>query len=243
MNNCSTNHLYLMSFVVGSDSGLALVSAPTARQADQLLRNGGKYNGSPSSYTILQTRDIGLASTLRTEVLMESYVNALVAFDAIMSVANKYIGPQGYEGKSAYDVALEHGYSGSEEEWIASLKGEKGNTGDPAGFGELKANIIDPMAVGTPGVTLNSDGPDTAKNMEFVFRNLRGQVGPQGEVGPMVPTVNALDSEDNQISANALSAAQGPVIKTMFDQMSARVDGAVFVGQTVESWSDDEPNE
>ena len=123
------------------------------------------------------------------------------------------------------------------------MKGEKGNTGDPAGFGELKANIIDPMAVGTPGVTLNSDGPDTAKNMEFVFRNLRGQVGPQGEVGPMVPTVNALDSEDNQISANALSAAQGPVIKTMFDQMSARVDGAVFVGQTVESWSDDEPNE
>lgn len=33
----------------------------------------------------------------------------------------------GYEGKSAYDVAKAKGFSGSETEWLASLKGDKGD--------------------------------------------------------------------------------------------------------------------
>ena len=36
---------------------------------------------------------------------------------------------QGVDGKSAYEIAKEHGYSGTEEEWLASLKGETGATG------------------------------------------------------------------------------------------------------------------
>ena len=31
-------------------------------------------------------------------------------------------GPQGPKGKSAYEVALENGFTGTEEEWLASLK-------------------------------------------------------------------------------------------------------------------------
>lgn len=38
-------------------------------------------------------------------------------------------GHDGADGKSAYLLAVEHGYSGSESEWLASLKGEKGDTG------------------------------------------------------------------------------------------------------------------
>jgi hypothetical protein len=33
-------------------------------------------------------------------------------------------------GMSAYKLAVEHGYEGSEEEWLASLKGDKGDKGD-----------------------------------------------------------------------------------------------------------------
>lgn len=36
---------------------------------------------------------------------------------------------QGEDGKSAYEVAVEHGYSGTEEEWLESLKGEPGEEG------------------------------------------------------------------------------------------------------------------
>ena len=36
----------------------------------------------------------------------------------------------GADGKSAYEIAVEHGYVGTEEEWLASLKGEPGETPD-----------------------------------------------------------------------------------------------------------------
>lgn len=38
-------------------------------------------------------------------------------------------GDDGADGKSAYEIAVEQGYSGTEEEWIASLKGEDGEDG------------------------------------------------------------------------------------------------------------------
>ena len=36
----------------------------------------------------------------------------------------------GLDGKSAYEIAVEHGYVGTETEWLASLKGEPGETPD-----------------------------------------------------------------------------------------------------------------
>ena len=37
---------------------------------------------------------------------------------------------QGMAGKSAYELAVEKGYRGTEEEWLESLKGDNGNKGD-----------------------------------------------------------------------------------------------------------------
>lgn len=37
----------------------------------------------------------------------------------------------GADGKSAYEIAVEHGFEGTEEEWLESLKGEKGDPGPP----------------------------------------------------------------------------------------------------------------
>ena len=33
-------------------------------------------------------------------------------------------GPQGDAGKSAYQIAVDNGYNGTESEWLASLKGD-----------------------------------------------------------------------------------------------------------------------
>ncbi|MEK3886533.1 hypothetical protein [Bacillus sp. FSL K6-3431] len=41
-------------------------------------------------------------------------------------------GEQGPPGPSAYEIAVENGFSGSEQEWLDSLKGNKG---DPGGRG------------------------------------------------------------------------------------------------------------
>ncbi|MEY8443369.1 hypothetical protein AALA52_03810 [Lactococcus ileimucosae] len=37
-------------------------------------------------------------------------------------------GLPGQEGKSAYQIALEHGFNGTEQEWLASLKGDSGGS-------------------------------------------------------------------------------------------------------------------
>ena len=42
---------------------------------------------------------------------------------------------KGGDGKSAYEVAQDNGFTGSPEEWLASLKGEKGDKGDPGSGG------------------------------------------------------------------------------------------------------------
>ena len=38
---------------------------------------------------------------------------------------------QGKDGKSAYEIACDNGFQGSEEEWILSLKGKDGEPGTP----------------------------------------------------------------------------------------------------------------
>lgn len=76
---------------------------------------------------------------------------------------------------------------------FSGLKGEtgaKGDTGDQgiqgipgvaAGFGTPTATVDD--NVGTPGVTVQASGPDTAKVFSFAFANLKGETGAQGIQG------------------------------------------------------------
>lgn len=70
-------------------------------------------------------------------------------------------GAQGIQGLSAYQVAVQHGFEGTEAEWLISLKGEKGETGpkgdkgDPGEKGEK----------GDPG----SDASVTKQNVEAVL--------------------------------------------------------------------------
>ncbi len=40
------------------------------------------------------------------------------------------------DGKSAYDIAVENGFSGTYQEWLDSLKGEVGDTGSEGDKGE-----------------------------------------------------------------------------------------------------------
>ena len=48
-----------------------------------------------------------------------------------MLTALQYVAanPKGLDGKSAYEIAVEHGYKGTEEEWVWSLKGDPGRDG------------------------------------------------------------------------------------------------------------------
>jgi len=68
-------------------------------------------------------------------------------------------GQKGADGKSAYEIALENGYTGSKEDWLQSLKGERG-------------------LQGPPGPT----GPQGQQGIQGI-QGIEGPQGPRGEMG------------------------------------------------------------
>lgn len=50
-------------------------------------------------------------------------------------------GAQGIQGLSAYQVAVQHGFEGTEAEWLISLKGEKGETGPQGPKGDTGSGL------------------------------------------------------------------------------------------------------
>lgn len=70
------------------------------------------------------------------------------------------------------------------------IQGPKGDTGSPAGFGSITATVDD--TVGTPAVSVQSDGPNTAKNISFSFTGLKGEKGEKGDPGQDGTQINNL---------------------------------------------------
>lgn len=48
---------------------------------------------------------------------------------------------EGIKGDSAYEIAIQNGFEGTETEWLESLKGEKGNTGDVGGIESISETL------------------------------------------------------------------------------------------------------
>ena len=72
-------------------------------------------------------------------------------------------------GLSAYQIALQNGFQGTEEEWLASLKGEKGDKGDKGDTGLQGAK-------GEKG--------DKGEKGEKGDPGEKGEKGDQGDIGP-----------------------------------------------------------
>ena len=52
----------------------------------------------------------------------------------------------GKDGASAYEIAVAHGFKGTEEEWLKSLQGEKGDKGDKGDSYVLTSSDLDKIA-------------------------------------------------------------------------------------------------
>ena len=68
-------------------------------------------------------------------------------------------GPQGDPGKSAYQIALDNGFEGTEQVWLASLKGPKGDQG-------LKGEKGDPGQNGATGPK-GADGKTPVRGTDY----------------------------------------------------------------------------
>ncbi len=111
---------------------------------------------------------------------------ALYELQAALRAAEAIAG--GARGESAYELALRHGFEGSEEEWLASLQGPEGAPGDAGEAGEAgpkgepgqKGDQGEPGPKGEPGET----GP----------KGDQGETGPKGERGEAPGNVVTTDT-------------------------------------------------
>ena len=177
--------------------------------------------------------DIDL-SEFATEELLEEFVAEMRENDAeiremINSIADGN-GIKGEDGKSAYELAQENGFKGSEQEWLESLKGEQGPAGPQGEKGEpfkyedfteeqladLVKNIED-GADGKSAYELAQENGFKGSEQEWL-ESLKGEVGPQGPQGERgfsaYAAWKALDGNDNgtvEEFIESLRGEQGPV--------------------------------
>lgn len=110
---------------------------------------------------------------------MKKFVKALaiLGLTAVMCVP---LAACGEAGKSAYDIAVEHGFVGTEEEWLESLRGPQGEQGPQGEKG------------------------DQGEKGE------QGEQGPQGEKGEQgEPGKDGADGEDGKDGADGSNGAPG----------------------------------
>ena len=115
----------------------------------------------------------------------------------------------GADGKSAYEIAVEHGFVGTEEEWLASLHGQDGQDGKdgkdgaPGSPGTPGQDGVTPVItatatvdsnIGTPSVEVTKSGTDTNPSFAFSFHNLKGQKGEPGGGGGGGGQENVIES-------------------------------------------------
>lgn len=115
-------------------------------------------------------------------------------------------GAKGERGYSAYEIAQQGGYTGTKEEWLASLKGQKGNQGNPGARGVEGPRGI-PGVNGLPGASAY----EIAKAKGFTgtdvqwLESLKGQKGDAG-VSKTTKVLNTNYSYD-QSTLNTRSAS------------------------------------
>ena len=91
-------------------------------------------------------------------------------------------------GKSAYDIAVEHGFKGTEEEWLESLKGEKGDSGNPGTNGQNGSN-------GKTAYDIAVENGFEGTEEEWL-ESLKGEKGDSGEPGSTGQTGKGIKSTE-----------------------------------------------
>jgi len=128
----------------------------------------------------LQNGKDGFSPKVKTEQMESGVVITIVDADGETSATlhNGANGEKGTDGKSAYQIAVEQGYQGSESDWLSSLKGdkgEKGNTGAKGNPGQDSAEGKSAYAIAVEHGYENSED-------EWLL-SLKGEKGDTGERG------------------------------------------------------------
>ena len=122
-----TLHIRPSGFVADGDTSIP----PTPDLYTQLLK---KLDEKAAG---LQNGKDGFSPKVKAEQMESGVVITIVDADGETSATlhNGANGEKGTDGKSAYQIAVEQGYQGSESDWLSSLKGDKGEKGNTGAKG------------------------------------------------------------------------------------------------------------
>ena len=188
-----TLHIRPSGFVADGDTPIP----PTLDLYTQLLK---KLDEKAAG---LQNGKDGFSPKVKTEQMEFGVVITIVDADGETSATLHHgaNGEKGTDSKSAYQIAVEQGYQGSESDWLSSLKGDKGNTGAKGNPGQDGADGKSAYAIAVEHgyedsedewlLSLKGEKGDTGERGEKGDTGLqgergeKGETGQQGEQGPM----------------------------------------------------------
>ena len=180
-----TLHIRPSGFVADGDTPIP----PTLDLYTQLLK---KLDEKAAG---LQNGKDGFSSKVRAEQMKSGVVITIVDADGETSATlhNGANGEKGTDGKSAYQIAVEQGYQGSESDWLSSLKGDKGNTGAKGNPGQDGAEGKSAYAIAVEHgyedseekwlLSLKGEKGDAGERGEKGDTGLQGERGEKGETG------------------------------------------------------------
>ncbi|WP_302339587.1 hypothetical protein [uncultured Ruminococcus sp.] len=131
----------------------------------------------------LQNGKDGFSPKVKAEQMESGVVITIVDADGETSATlyNGANGEKGTDGKSAYQIAVEQGYQGSESDWLSSLKGdkgEKGNTGAKGNPGQDGAEGKSAYAI-----AVEHGYEDSEEKWLLSLKGEKGDTGERGEKG------------------------------------------------------------
>ena len=128
----------------------------------------------------LQNGKDGFSPKVKAEQMESGVVITIVDADGETSATlhNGANGEKGTDGKSAYQIAVEQGYQGSESDWLSSLKGDKGNTGAKGNPGQDGADGKSAYAI-----AVEHGYEDSEEKWLLSLKGEKGDTGERGEKG------------------------------------------------------------
>ena len=191
----------------------------------------------------------------------------LAAIAAVAALSVSFAGCSAQNGLSAYEIAVENGFTGTEEEWLESLEGEDGNDGqngeDGAGIEDITYSyeysaedgcyytiIVFHLTDGTtkevkiPGGEGNADQPS-----ESIFLNKAAEysTGYSDADGGVAEIVQYNEDNDKLYLVNGHTGSVDIVsvelygdgeLETNFNEASDRIDMRTLIGENSERFAE-----
>lgn len=195
------------------------------------------------------TGQMMLKLTVSTGKSHREIISAIAAVSDRVTALEETGGATGVDGKSAYDIWLEQGNTGSEADFIASLKGDKGDKGDSYTLTEEdKAEIVETVKAEVPLVK-TAEQPTFVNSIDEMTDTSKVYVMPDGYLWKYGETENynllklsevsyssrLQDDVEGIISSNTQNVVTGwiPVEYGKYYTPSVLLDGSRIAGSNV----------